>query len=87
MSFMSPLLRRDVLVVAILVAAVCFLTLTPSLYIVFHALRWEKALQVLAAVFLPAFFIGGMAALFAYQRIKARRQVPGENGVPPETNG
>ena len=74
---------RDVLVIAILIAGVCFLTLAPSLYIAFHALGWEKALQVLEIVFLPALFIGGMGALFAYQRIKARRQVLSENGVPP----
>lgn len=74
---------RDVLVIAILIAGVCFLTLAPSLYIAFHALRWERALQVLEIVFLPALFIGGIGALFAYQRIKARRQVLSENGVPP----
>ena len=74
---------RDVLVIAILIAGVCFLTLAPSLYIAFHALGWEKALQVLEIVFLPALFIGGMGALFAYQRIKARRQTLAENGVPP----
>lgn len=85
-SLMSSSPRRDVLVVAILIAGVCFLTLAPSLYIAFHALRWEKALQVLEAVFLPAFFIGGIAALLAYQRIQARRQMLAKNGVPPETS-
>lgn len=77
--------RRDVLVIAILIAGVCFVTLAPSLYIAFHALRWEKALQILEIVFLPALFIGGMGALFAYQRVKARRQFLAENGVPPES--
>ena len=81
---MSSPSRQDVLVVAILIAGVCFLTLAPSMYIAFHALKWQKALQVLEVVFLPALFIGGMGALFAYQRIKARRQVLPENGVPPE---
>lgn len=84
---MSSPPRRDVLVVAILIAGVCFLTLAPSMYIAFHALKWEKALQVLEAVFLPALFIGGMGALFAYQRIRARRQASAENGVPPDTSG
>lgn len=83
---MSSPSRQDVLVVAILIAGVCFLTLTPSMYIAFHALGWEKALQVLEVVFLPAFFIGGMGALLAYQRIRARRQALAENGVPPDTN-
>lgn len=78
--------RRDVLVIAILIAGVCFLTLAPSLYIAFHALRWERALQVLEVVFLPALFIGGIGALFAYQRIRARRQVLAENDVPPQRN-
>ena len=82
---MSSPSRQDVLVVALLIAGVCFLTLAPSMYIAFHALKWQKALQVMEVVFLPALFIGGMGALFAYQRIKARRQVLPENGVPPET--
>ena len=85
MSSMPSPPRRDVLVVAILIAGVCFLTLAPSLYIAFHALRWEKSLQVLEIVFLPALFIGGMGALFAYQRIRARRQNLAQNGMPPES--
>ena len=84
---MSSPPRRDLLVIAILITAVCFLTLAPSMYIAFHALKWEKALQILEAVFLPALFIGGIGALFAYQRIRARRQAVTENGVPPDTNG
>ena len=83
MSSVSPPSRHDVWVIAILIAGVCFLTLAPSLYIVFHALRWEKALHILEVVFLPALFIGGIGALFAYQRIRARRQVLPENGMPP----
>ena len=75
---------QEVLVIAILIAGVCFLTLAPSLYIVFHALRWERALQVLEIAFLPALFIGGIGALYAYQRIRARRQIMAENGLPPE---
>lgn len=75
---------QEVLVIAILIAGVCFLTLTPSLYIAFHALRWERALQVLEIAFLPALFIGGIGALYAYQRVKARRQIMAENGLPPE---
>lgn len=84
MSSMPSPPRRDVLVIAVLIAGVCFVTLAPSLYIAFHALRWEKALQVLEIVFLPALFIGGIGALLAYQRVKARRQILAENGVPPE---
>ena len=83
MSSVPPPSRQDVWVVAVLIAGVCFLTLAPSLYIAFHALRWERALQILEVAFLPALFIGGMGALFAYQRIKARRQALPENGVPP----
>ena len=78
---------QDVLVIAILIAGVCFLTLAPSLYIAFHALRWERALQVLEITFLPALFIGGIGALYAYQRVKTRRQTMAENGVPPDTQG
>ena len=85
MSSMPSPPRRDVLVIAILIAGVCFVTLAPSLYIAFHALRWERALQVLEVVFLPALFIGGIGALLAYQRVKARRQILAENGVPPES--
>ena len=85
MSSMPSPPRQDVLVIAILIAGVCFVTLAPSLYIAFHALRWEKALQVLEVAFLPALFIGGIGALLAYQRVKARRQILAENGVPPES--
>ena len=78
---------QDVLVIAILIAGVFFLTLAPSLYIAFHALGWDKALQILEIAFLPALFIGGIGALYAYQRVKARRQVMAENGVPPDDKG
>ena len=76
---------QDVVVIAILIAGVFFLTLTPSLYIAFHALRWEKAVQVLEIAFLPALFIGGIGALYAYQRVKARRHLMAENGLPPDS--
>lgn len=78
---------QDVLVIAILIAGVCFLTLAPSLYIAFHALGWENALEILEVAFLPALFIGGIGALYAYQRVKTRRQIMAENGVPPDTKG
>ena len=78
---------QDVLVIAILIAGVFFLTLAPSLYIAFHALGWDKALQILEIAFLPALFIGGIGALYAYQRVKARRQVMAENGMPPDNKG
>ena len=76
---------QDVVVIAILIAGVFFLTLAPSLYIAFHALRWEKAVQVLEIAFLPALFIGGIGALYAYQRVKARRHLMAENGLPPDS--
>lgn len=76
---------QEFLVIAILIAGVCFLTLAPSLYIAFHALQWDRALQVLEIAFLPALFIGGIGALYAYQRVKARRQFMAENGMPPDT--
>ena len=78
---------QDVLVIAILIAGVFFLTLAPSLYIAFHALGWDRALQILEIAFLPALFIGGIGALYAYQRVKARRQAMAENGVPPDNKG
>ena len=86
MSGSSPS-TQDVLVIAILIAGVFFLTLAPSLYIAFHALGWEKALQILEIAFLPALFIGGIGALYAYQRIRARRQAMPENGLPPDNKG
>ena len=75
---------QDVFVIVVLIAGVFFLTLAPSLYIAFHALGWDKALQILEIAFLPALFIGGIGALYAYQRVKARRQLTAENGVPPD---
>ena len=44
-------------------------------------------MQILEIAFLPALFIGGIGALYAYQRVKTRRQMMAENGVPPDSQG
>lgn len=64
---------RDVCLVALLVIGVCGFTLTPTLYLVFRALRWERALLLVETAFFPAFLLFGMAALWAYQRSRARQ--------------
>jgi hypothetical protein len=64
---------RHVCLVIILIIGVCSFTLTPTLYLVFRALRWERALLLVEAAFFPAFLLFGVAALLAYQRSRARQ--------------
>jgi hypothetical protein len=64
---------RDVCLVALLVIGVCGFTLTPTLYLVFRALRWERALLLVETAFFPAFLLFGIAALWAYQRSRAQQ--------------
>jgi hypothetical protein len=70
-KFQTP--YRDILMVGVLIGAVCFLTLTPAMYLVFHALQWKRALDIVEAVFLPALLLAVAAGLLAYQRARARR--------------
>ena len=85
MSSMPSPPRRDVLVIAILIAGVCFVTLAPSLYIAFHALRWEKALQVLEVVFLAGTLYRWDWCPVRLPTHQGRRQILAENGVPRES--
>jgi hypothetical protein len=70
-KFQTP--YRDILMVGVLIGAVCFLTLTPAMYLVFHALQWKRALYILEVVFLPVLLLAVAAGLLAYQRTRARR--------------
>lgn len=64
---------RDVVIIGVLVGGVCFLTLTPAMYLAFHALQWERALRIVEIAFFPALFLAVVAGLFAYQRTRVRR--------------
>lgn len=72
-SFTSRVSYRDVCLVAILIAGVCYFALTPALYLIFRALHWERALLAVEAAFFPTFLLFGMAALLAYRRSRARQ--------------
>jgi hypothetical protein len=64
---------RDILLISVLIAGVCFLTLTPAMYLVFHALQWKRALRIVEAAFLPALLLAIAAGLLAYQRARLRQ--------------
>jgi uncharacterized membrane protein YfcA len=70
---------RDVLIIGVLIGGVCFVTLTPAMYLVFHALQWEGALRIVETVFLPALLLAVTACLLAYQHARARRALWKEN--------
>lgn len=65
--------KRDVVIVGLLIGSVCFITLTPAMYLMFHALQWEMALRIVEAGFFPLLLLAGMACLLAYQRARSRR--------------
>jgi Kef-type K+ transport system membrane component KefB len=69
----SPVSPRDVFIVTILIAGVCFLTLTPAMYLAFQALRWTWATRLVEGAFMPALFLTVLAGLIAYKRAQARR--------------
>ncbi len=75
---------RDVAVIAILIVGVCCFALTPAMYMLFRALQWEQAVRVVEAIFPPALLLFAIAALFAYQRHKARRAME-QDDTPPST--
>jgi hypothetical protein len=64
---------RDILLISVLIAGVCFLTLTPAMYLVFHALQWKGALRIVEAAFLPALLLAIAGGLLAYQRARSRQ--------------
>ncbi|MGQ4807702.1 hypothetical protein NKDENANG_01057 [Candidatus Entotheonellaceae bacterium PAL068K] len=64
---------RHVLIISVLIGSICFLTLTPAMYLAFHALQWQRAVQVVEAAFLPALLLSGAAGLLAYQRDRERQ--------------
>ena len=63
----------QILVISILIGSVCFLTLTPAMYLTFHAWRWTRALAILERIFPPLLFLSVAACLLAYKRVKTRR--------------
>ena len=62
---------RQVVVISLLIGSVCFLTLTPAMYLAFHALQWHGAVQLVEAAFLPALLLSVAGGLLAYQRVRA----------------
>jgi hypothetical protein len=64
---------RELLLVTVFIGSVCFVTLTPAMYLAFHALRWAKALRVVELAFPPALLLAIAAGLLAHQRAQARR--------------
>ena len=73
---------RDIAIVVVLIVGVCCFTLTPTLYLLFRALQWEKAVRVVEAIFPPVLLLFGVAALFTYRRYKARRAAQVDK-IPP----
>lgn len=64
---------RDILLIVVFIGSICFVTLTPAMYLAFHALQWKGALRVVELVFPPALLIAIAAGLLAYQRAQVRR--------------
>jgi hypothetical protein len=63
---------RDVCLIVILIVGVCGFALTPTLYLLCRAWRWEQAQVLVEAAFFPVFLLFGTAALLAYRRSKTR---------------
>jgi hypothetical protein len=63
----------DILVIGTLIVVVCFFTLTPAMYLVFHALQWAWAIRIVEDAFLPSLFLSVAAGLLAYRRAQARQ--------------
>jgi ABC-type sulfate transport system permease component len=66
----------DILVIGTLIVVVCFFTLTPAMYLVFHALQWAWAIRLVEEAFLPSLFLSVAAGLLAYKRAQARQALP-----------
>jgi hypothetical protein len=73
----------DVLVICILIGGVCFLTLTPAMYLTFQALQWPWATRMVEAAFFPSLLLSVAAGLLAYKRAQARR-MSSEDHVPDD---
>jgi hypothetical protein len=73
---------REILVISLLIIGVGLLALMPALYLVFHALQWQGALFILELLFPPALCLGGLGALLAYQRSKARQAALADSAHP-----
>ena len=73
---------RDIAINAILIVGVCCFALTPAMYVMFRALQWDGAVRVVEAIFPPALLLFAVAALFVYQRHKARRAVEHDDAPP-----
>ena len=67
-------LWRDVFCVVVFIGSICFVTLTPAMYLAFHALQWKGALRVVELAFPPTLLLAGAAGLLAYQRAQRRRR-------------
>ena len=73
---MSPLKHgmfyRDIIRTGIFIGSICLVTLTPAMYLVFHALRWKVALRVVEFAFPPVLLTAIAGCLLAYQRARIR---------------
>lgn len=67
-------LWRDVVLVVVFICSICFVTLTPAMYLAFHALQWKGALRVVELAFPPMLLLAGAAGLLAYRRAQRRRE-------------
>jgi hypothetical protein len=75
---------HNILIIGLLIGGVCGLTLTPAMYVLFHALRWTHALQVLERVFWPLLLLSATACLLVYKRTKAHAMLQEETTSLPE---
>ena len=71
--FRHMIFSRDIILIGIFIGDICFVTLTPAMYLAFHALHWKAALHVVEFAFPPALLIAIAAGLLAYQRARLRR--------------
>jgi hypothetical protein len=78
---------RDVVIIGMLIGGVCFLALTPAMYLAFHALQWERALRIVEIAFFPALFLSVAAGLFAYQRARIRRTLWDDDAFHEKRSG
>ena len=67
--------NRDIFIIGLFIGSVCFVTLTPAMYLAFHALQWKSALRVIELAFPPAFLLAIAACLLVYQRARLRREL------------
>lgn len=74
---------RNVLVIGILIGGICFLTLTPAMYLAFLALQWSWGTRLVEVAFLPSLFLSIAAGLLAYKRAQSRR-TSSEDRMPDE---